>query len=381
MAQRVGGFGGLVKAAHQAPLLLRRIGRSPGVQAGERSGFQDAPGRCMRRAYPRSHVKNLLAFILALAAVVAGGLVMVFQQKGRADQFDVEREIALINAQTMRQVSLIAHSPDDKFPYDRSQVVRKHVEAVNELRKKYPEALKEGAFIERMEAAAREGAKDKAKTAEYRARYDYVKEMWEAYMKNGNFKPLFAGVSSGLRFEVASIKKSNDGGSEGLRWDVFIYGVPPKDQLALNNFHVDTWVEFDDKETSGKRKGQNKRAVYKADLQPFLPYILVDKPWEWMPEWPAGVMVGYYVGIPQWDSRATTMDASLNGQLRTLGGTILPIDIKWKKMAVDGAWKGVKGGKWDDPNLVPLSDEDLKEQGVVLPEEEEAAAKAAEEKK
>ena len=335
----------------------------------------------MRLAYPRLHVKNLLAFILALAAIVAGGLVMVFQQKTRADQFDVEREIANINAQTMRQVSLIAHSPDDKFPYDRSQVVRKHVEAVNELRKKYPEALREGAFIERMEAAAREGSKDKAKTAEYRARYDYVKEMWETHLKNGNFKPLFAGVSSGLRFEVVSVKKSNDGGSEGLRWDVFIYGVPPKDQLALNNFHIDTWVEFDEKETSGKRKGQSKRAVYKADLQPFLPYILVDKPWEWMPEWPAGVMVGYYVGIPQWDSRATTMDASLTGQLRTMGGTILPIDIKWKKMAVDGAWKGVKGGKWDDANLVPLSDEDLKEQGVVLPEEEEAAAKAAEQKR
>lgn len=322
-------------------------------------------------------MKNLIAFILALLAVVGGGLVMVMQQKARADQFDVEREIALIQKDTGRQAALLAHSPDDKFPYDRSQMVRKHTEAIAELRKRYPEELKEDAFIVAMENKAKEGAKDKAKTAEYRARFDYVKEMWDTHLKGGNFKPLFAGESAGVRFEVASIKKSNEGGSEGLRMDVFIYGAPPKDQFTLNNLHVDTWVAFPEMETSGKRKGQPKRAVYKADMQPFNPYVLVDKPWEWLPDWPAGVMVGYYVGIPQWDSRSTVSDMVLTGQLRTLGGTIIPLEMTWKKMAIDGAWKGVAGGKSDDPNLVALTDEDLKEQGVTLPEEEEAAKAAA----
>jgi len=322
-------------------------------------------------------VKNLIAFVLALLAVVGGGLVMVMQQKTRADQFDVERELALIQKETQRQTALLAHSPDDKFAYDRSQMVRKHVEAIAELRKRYPEPLKDDAFIVAMENKAKEGSKDKAKTAEYRARYDYVKEMWDTYLKGGNFKGLFAGESNGVRFEVASIKKSNEGGTEGLRMDVFIYGAPPKDQLALSNLHIDTWVNFPEMETSGKRKGQPKRAVYKADLQPFLPYVLVDKPWEWLPDWPAGVMVGYYIGIPQWDSRSTTADLSLTGQLRTLGGTVIPLEMTWKKMAVDGSWKGVAGGKADDPNLVALSDDDLKEQGVVLPEDEEAAAAKA----
>lgn len=328
-----------------------------------------------------SRVKNLLAFVLALLAVVGGAMAMVFQQKDRADAFDLERELAQIQKETARQAALIAHSPEDKFAYDRQQLVRKHVEAIEALRKRYPEAMKQDAFIERMEEKAKEGAKDKAKTAEYRARYDYLKEMWDTYLKGGNFKPLFGGENAGVRFEVAGIKKSNDGGQEGLRWDVFIYGAPPKDQFSLNNFHIDTWVEFAENETSGKRKGQPKRAVYKADLQPFLPYVLVDKPWEWMPEWPAGVMVGYYVGIPQWDSRSKRVDMMLDGGLRTNGGTVIPIKMNWKRMDVQDSWKGVAGGKWDDVNLVPLSDDDLKEQGVNLPEEEDAeAAKAKKEK-
>ncbi len=319
-------------------------------------------------------MKNLVAFVLALLAIVAGAMWMVFQQKDRADTFDLERELAQIQKETFRQAALIANSPDEKFAYDRQQLVRKHVEAVDALRKRYPEQMKPDAFINRMEEKAKEGAKDKAKTAEYRARYDYLKEMWDNHLKGGNFKPIFGGVSNGVRFEVASIKKSNDGGQDGLRWDVFIYGAPPKDQLQLNNFHMDTWVEFPENETSGKRKGQPKRAAYKADLQPFLPYVLVDKPWEWMPEWPAGVMVGYYVGIPKFDSRAKKVDMSLEGGLRTNGGTIIPLSMKWKQFPVDDSWKGPSSA--DEPTLRPLSDEDLTEQGMTLPED--AAAKEQE---
>ncbi len=326
-------------------------------------------------------MKNLLAFVLALLAIVGGALVMVFQQKDRADQYDLERELVTIQRDTARQIALIAHSPEATIAYDRQQVVRKHVEAIDALRKRYPEAMQDDAFINRMEEKAKEGAKDKAKTAEYRARYDYVKEMWANYLKDSKFKPVFAAEEHGVRFEVVSIKKSNDGGNEGLRWDVLIYGAPPKDQLSFNNFHLDTWVEFADKETSGKRKGQPKRAAYKADLQPFLPYVLVDKPWEWLPEWPAGVMVGYYVGIPLWDSRAKRTDMSLEGGMRTMGGTIIPISMKWKRTTIEESWKGTPGGKWDDANMVPLSDDDLKEQGVTLPEEEDAADAAAAAKK
>lgn len=321
-------------------------------------------------------MKNLLAFVLALVAILAGGVAMVLQQKDRAEDYDVRGALAAIQRDTFRQVSLLAQSPNEKFDYDRAQVVRKHTEAIKELRKKFPERMREDAFIEEMEARAREGGTDKAKAAEYRARYDYVKEIWESHMKSGSFKPLFAAESKGVRFEVINIKKSNDGGSEGLRWDILIYNAPPKDQFALNNMHLETWVEFDEKETSGKRRGQPKRSLYKADYQPFLPYVMVDKPWEWFADWPAGVMLGYYVGIPQWDSRATVTDMSLTGQLRSLGGTVIPLEMTWKKMPVEAPWKGVAGGKFDDPNLVALTDEDLKEQGVTLPEEEaEAAAK------
>jgi hypothetical protein len=322
-------------------------------------------------------VKNLIAFIFGLLIIALGAGAMIFQQKNRADEAEFEQRLAEIHQDTARQVAMLTHSPEDKVGYDRQQVVRKHGQAIEELRAKYPEKLAPDAFIKNMEEKAKEGVKDKAKTAEYRARYDFLKEIWDGYMKNGNFKPLFAGESNGFRFEVIGIQKSNDGGEPGLRWDVLIYGAPPREQWDLATFNNDTWVEFAEKETSGKRKGQPKRVRYSSPSPRFMPTVLIDKPWEWFPEWPAGVMVGYYVRIPQWDSRSTWTDMSLKGSMRTVGGTVIPLSFEWKRLVIDASWKGTAGGPADNAGLVPLSDEDLKDQGIVLPEEEDEAAKKA----
>ena len=133
---------------------------------------------------------------------------------------------------------------------------------------------------------------------------------------------------------------------------------------------IEAWVEFDARETRGKRKGKHRRAVYTINMSPFNPYVLVDKPWELLPEWPAGVMVGYYVGLPFLDSRASFVDMRLTGAVRGLEGTTIPLEMRWRHHAVDGMWKGPPGGNADDPALQPLSDEDLRGQGIELPDDD-----------
>jgi hypothetical protein len=320
-------------------------------------------------------VKGLLAFVLVLAFVVAGAAYLVMSNAELAEKNDMHAQLNGIRFETSRQVALLAHAPDDKISYDRQQTFRKHAEAVEALRKRYPALLKPDAFIKDMEEAAKLGEKDKAKTAEYRARYDYVKEVYEKYIKAGNYKPVLTGISNGLRFDIVSITKSSEGGAEGLRWDVVFYGAPNKDQMNLTNMNVTNWLEFPELETSGKRKGMPKRTAFKTDFAPAMPYVWADKPWEWIPEWPANVTVGYYVGIPQFDSRTSFVEMSLFGTMRTQGATAIPVEMKWPKVVVDASWKGSPGSKWDNPNIKPLSDEDLTEQGMTLPVEEAPAAK------
>jgi hypothetical protein len=319
-------------------------------------------------------VKNTFAFIIAILFVAAGAGYLIMSTSDRAEEAEMNAELANIRLETARQVALLVHAPDDKVGYDRQQAVRKNIEAVDALRKKNPGRLKKDAFIENMESKAKAGEKDKAKTAEYRIRYDYAKQLFEDYLKGGAYKPILSGESGGIRYDVVSIKRAVEGGNEGLRWDVFIWGLSPKDQLNLANIELTNVIHFPQMETSGKRKGQPKRTATRVNLSPANPYVLLDKPWEWMPEWPMGVMAGYYVNIPMFDSRTDRVNIVLTGQIRTIGGSMVPLEIKWKGVKVESSWKGSPGGKWDDTQIEPLSDDDLKEQGVDPAEIDDGAA-------
>jgi hypothetical protein len=309
-------------------------------------------------------LKNIVPVIIGLLLVVAGGYYVVSNMEERAKDAEVSAAVNEARLETWRQVSAQIMSPDAQQAFDRAQVVRKNTESMDAIRKKYPSYLKPDAFIAEMEAKADEGKKDKAKTAEYRVRYDYAKQLFTDYLKAGTYKTVLSGASNGVRFEVVSIKKAIEAGQEGLRWDVFIWGAPNKDQLQLQNIEITNVIHFADMETSGKRKGQPKRTATKVNLSPAMPYVLLDKPWEWIPEWPAGVMGGYYVGVPMFDSRTDRATLILTGQLRTAGGTTIPLTMTWKNVKIPGEWKGSAGGKWDDPAIEPLNDEDMKEQGV-----------------
>lgn len=309
-------------------------------------------------------MKNLLAFAIAIGAIAAGALFLIFSTQDRADEAEMHAALRDLQLEVLRQVGVVVKSPEDKVGYDRQQVVRKNMEGVEALRKKHPGRLKPDQFIEDMESKAKSGEKDKAKTAEYRIRYDYAKEIFNNYLKDGAYKPILSGESGGIRFDVVSIKRSVEGGQEGLRWEVIIWGAPPKDQLQLQNIELVNVLHFPEMETSGKRKGQPKRTATKVNLSPAMPYVLLDKTWEWFPEWPMGVMAGYYQGVPMFDSRTDRANITLTGQIRSLGGSMVPITIPWKQVKVDGSWKGGAGGQWDDKEIQPLSDEDLKEQGV-----------------
>lgn len=319
-------------------------------------------------------MKNSIAFIIGMLAIAAGAGFLITQTQDRAESSELAQGIASAQLETLRQVQALTAAPDDKVGYDKQQAVRKHAEAIDALRKKYPTKMKPDAFIEEMEAKANAGQKDKAKTAEYRQRYDYAKQVFNDYLKGGNAKPVFTGESHGVRIDVMSIKPSNEGGEEGMRWDILIWGGPPKDQLQIQSIEIGSVVHFPENETSGKRKGQPKRTVVRQTMAPAMPYVLLDKPWEWMPDWPMGVMAGYYVGIPKFDSRTDRAFFTLNGQVRTIGGTTIPLTMKWDQVKVESSWKGSPGGKFDTPDLQALDDEQLKEEGVEMERVDPASA-------
>ncbi len=304
-------------------------------------------------------MKNTFAFIVGALVLVAGGLYIVLGLQDRAEEAEMWRDINDARTETARQLPIFIQAADDKIGYDRQQFMRKHLDRIEEAFKKYPgQKPKEDAFILDLEEKAKAGKKDKAKTAEYRERYDYVKKVWNDYLKTGTYKPVLTGYSHGIRMDILSMKQSNDGGQQGIRMDVLFYG-PVKDQFTAGPLSIKSAIEVDDP----KHPNKPKVGLMKVDGTA-TPYVLVDKPWEWIPEWPPGVMVGYYIGLPLFHPKASKYNFEMHFNTRDEGGSTIPVDFAWKDLPVDPSIRGAPGSSWDAP-VEAVDEEQLKEEGLV----------------
>src|SRR5687768_7725100 len=131
-------------------------------------------------------MKNTVAFIIGILAIVAGAGFLISGLQDRADEAEFMQKLNAVRVETARQLPIFVQAPDDKVNYDRQQFVRKHLEALQAVYKDHPKQKKEDKFILDLEEKAKKGEKDKAKTAEYRERYDYVKKIWNEKLKDGS---------------------------------------------------------------------------------------------------------------------------------------------------------------------------------------------------
>jgi hypothetical protein len=130
-----------------------------------------------------------------------------------------------------------------------------------------------------------------------------------------------------------------------------------KDQFNAGPLEIKSAIDVEDPKHPG---GKPKLGVVKVDGTA-TPYFLVDRPWQWIPEWPPGVMVGWYQDLPLFHPKAEKYTWTMGFSMRDQGGTVVPVELKWKDLPVDPAVKGAPGSSWDAP-VEAVDDEQLKQE-------------------
>ena len=62
-------------------------------------------------------------------------------------------------------------------------------------------------------------------------------------------------------------------------------------------------------------------------------------PEKWILEWPPGTSAGYYTGLPLLPPDATAISFKIGMDLRTYGGSTIPLEFKWQNIPVKDEWK------------------------------------------
>lgn len=305
-------------------------------------------------------MKNLVAFAIILGALVAGGGFLISQQQSRADAAEFLQKLHKIQLATSRQIQSTIQVPDDRIKFEQHNLVGSHVKAVADITKQHPEQNVEDHYILEKEAAAKEGKKDRAKIAEHRERYDYLKEQF-GVLKAG-YGARLTKYQNGMRFDIVDIKPVVIEGKKVLRMDIFVWG-PPEGQLTFGEMEIQFVREIEVEERGRKKKTQALAKITGAGP----PYIFHENAHEWIYEWPPGVGVGYYQGLPLLAPDATKMTFTMRFTVRSQAGTSVPVELKWENVAVDPSWRAPEGSpEWANVDVQEASDEELKAAGIAV---------------
>lgn len=302
-------------------------------------------------------MKNFLSFLIILVALAAGAGFMVFQREAMIDELTYEKKLQEQRVNFARQAALTIQTPEECYSFDRNQLVADHVAAVERIWRQHPEQANPDQFIEKREAAAKEGKKDKARVAEYRESYDYLRERF-GVLKAG-YKPVLTAFNNGVRYDIVAMSKTNAGGKESLRWDLFVWGAAPG-QLTFGGIEIQFLREIKEVDARGKEKV--KKAIAKVTGQG-PPFIFHENAWEWIPEWPPVVSVGHYQGLPLFPADATKFTLKLDLTVRTAQGTTMPVELKWENVEVSPSWRAPEGALFE-ADVMPATDEELEAAGI-----------------
>ncbi|MFZ9889376.1 MAG: hypothetical protein ACO3JL_17925, partial [Myxococcota bacterium] len=276
----------------------------------------------------------------------------------RADAAEFKEKLHKQQLATARQVQATIQVPDDRIRFEQHNLVGSHVKAVGDISRVHPEQNKEDQYILEREAAAKEGKKDRAKVAEHRERYDYLKEQFQVLQ--AGYEARLTKYAAGMRFDIVDIKPVLIEGKKVLRMDIFVWG-PPEGQMTFGDLEIQ-FVRQIEVEQRGRKKMTQALAKITGAGPPF---IFHENAHEWIYEWPPGVAVGYYQGLPLLAPDASKMTWTMRFTIRSQAGTSVPVELKWENIDVDSSWRAPEGSPdWANVEVAEASEDELKAAGI-----------------
>lgn len=312
-------------------------------------------------------MKSFLTTTIVGLLGIGAALFVYFWLNGRLQEAEFNERVEQARVEFALNSAAVQEAPDDRRRFDRMQLMSMNQKRFNSIFNKYPQFDIEDRYIKESEAKAKEGKRSKSKVAAVKERYEWLKGVWDKTVKTGEYKAALSQEKHGVRFEITSIEKVSTDKGEKLQLNILIWGAP-KDAVTFGGHTLQFIREIEDKDSRGRIK--KKMAIHKIEWQgsPFIlhPAGKNPHPNKWIPQWPEPLAAGYYVGLPLLPADATKFSLEMGMTLKTVGGTTLPITMKWENVEIAPTWKAPDNAGFE-ADVAEATEEELKAAGIPVP--------------
>jgi len=227
--------------------------------------------------------------------------------------------------------------------------LERYFRELRKLGKQYPEYQN---FERELELGAAKVEKGHMSPTQKMARDEQINLTLEQMnkMRQGHYRPLFTDAKSGFRFDITDISPQSEGGQSFIKLSYVHWGAfgPVDYGMIEGTFTVE----------QEKGKAVEVPQIV-AESQP--PTLQVNGE-RWVTEFIPGMEMGYYL-LPRFPTQALGINLSFQYSIRTVGGTSIPVEIKFPEIKIADAWK-IEGDKEWKAQERFASDEELEALGA-----------------
>lgn len=302
-------------------------------------------------------MRSAIMWILGLAVVGGGAAYAFVSHTQQAKQATYDAELAKIKRAFLAQSSSLVFLDEASYQKEIGPHLSKYFRELSKLQRQYPEFYD----VERERKAGEErlamGQMTESQKIQRDERIDITLDLFNRMM-SGQFRPIYTRVDKNFRFDIYDISPARVGGEQKVKFS-FVHWAPFPPEHKPNQGPV-TYRSITGNIKAEQEAGKPAE-VHKFEGESQPPSLQIN-PERWVAEFPPGMEIGYY-DLPQFPREAQFVELAFEFDIRTVGGSDLPVSIAFPEVPVAEAWKVAEGQKWEAQERFATDDE-LQAHGV-----------------
>lgn len=296
-------------------------------------------------------MKSAIAWV-ALVALAAGAGAYGMQAYRRAeDAAEYDRRLAALESDFLRKSKGLQLVGEEQYPREVGVALARYFRELEQLGRDFPEHFDVERKRAEVEAKVAAGTMDEIQKAQRDERIDFTLELFDR-MRAGQYRPLYSAVDNTFRFDIYDIRPAKVAGESRIQVSFIHWGAFGEVSYSL----------IEGKFGGAAAKQGAPIAIPKLVGEGQPPSLQI-APQRWVREFIPGVEIGYY-DFPLMPATATDITLRFSFDIRTVGGSNVPVNLRFPPIPIPAAWKVGNEEQWAAQEQYATEDE-LRAEGAL----------------
>ncbi len=296
-------------------------------------------------------MKSAIAWVVLVGLAAGAGAYGMQVYRRAEDAATYEQRLASLKQDFLRKSTGLQLVDDEQYPREVGVALARYTRELEQLGRDFPALFDVERKRAEVAAKVEAGTMDEIQKAQRDERIDFTLALFNT-MRSGQYRPLYSAVDNTFRFDIFDMRPAKIAG---------------QNRIQLSFVHWGAFGEVSYSLIEGKFGGNAPKSGAPIAIPKLVgegqPPSLQIEPERWVEEFIPGVQIGYY-DFPLMPPTATDITLRFSFDIRTVGGSNVPVNLTFPPIPIPDAWKVGNEEQWAAQEQYATEDE-LRAEGAI----------------